>query len=154
MADELLKSVMDAARPALEKEIQTLAATYMDGFGDMLKASEGAVKSAVMEHMAKAAGYRWKAINADDEDTRRAYIEGAADELASAKTVLVSDAVAVSLEQAETFLAGFERAMTAVGSVAKGAISAIVSALASGAIAGIMGGGDGSPDLSSIFPGA
>jgi len=152
-ADELLNSVMDAARPALEKEVEGMADNYMDGFKGMLDGANAHVRPAVQKHLAKAAKYRWKAIQSDDEADRRAYVEGAADELASAKTILVSEAVAVSEEQAATFLAGFERVLSAAGSAAKAAIGAVVSGLVSGAIKSLTGGGDG-PDLSSIFPGA
>lgn len=148
---ELLNSVTEAARPALEAEIKNLATNYLTGFEKMLS-SAGSVKAVVEAHLSSAAAYRWEAMKTADESTRRAYVEGAADELAAAKTVLVSEATAIGLEQAETFLAGFEAVLSAVGSAAKAALGAIVSAAAAGAIKGLTGGGEDT-DLSGIFPG-
>lgn len=151
---ELLNSLLDATKPQLETTIQGLADDYLGGFQDMVEGANAHVRPAVLGHLKKAAQYKWKAINSDDETTRRQYVEGVQDELASAKTVLKSEGVAISEEQAATFAAGFSKVLDAVGSVAKGLVTTLGSALVSGAIKGITGGGGGSLDLSGIFPGA
>lgn len=149
---ELLDSLKAVVDPALEAEMTSLAESYLDGFQYTLKASNEHARPAVTGHLKKAAQYKWKAVRADDEATRRAYAEGVADEMASVKTILKSEFVAVTEEQAATFTAGFERALAAVGSAAKGIITTLGPALVSGAIKGFTG-GDGF-DPSSIFPGA
>lgn len=129
-----------------------LADSYLTGFQDMLQGENEHVKPLVQKHLAKAADYKWKAINTNDETTRRQYAEGVADELASAKTVLVSEATAVSEEQAQTFAAGFDRVLSAVVSVGKTILSVIVGGIADGLIKSVTGGAG--IDLSSVFPGA
>ncbi len=149
---ELLDSLLDATRPQLEATMRGLGDDYLGGFQDIVEGANAHVRPAVLAHLNKAAEYKWKAINADEELVRRQYAEGVQDELASAKTILVSEGVAVTEEQASTFVAGFSKVLSAVGSAAKGLISTIGSALVSGAIKGLTG-GDGL-DLSKIFPGA
>ena len=151
---DLVKGLLEAATPALAAKVQGLAQEYLNGLEGTVEGLTGPVKDAALAHMAKAADYRFKAIQSDDASRRAAYVDGAADELRSAKTVLTSEGTAISLEQAETLLAGFEQVLSAVGSAAKGIITALASGIASGAVAGLVGGGGGSADLSSIFPGA
>jgi hypothetical protein len=149
---DLLDSLKGVVDPALTAEMGKLADSYLDGFGDMFAGANAHVRPAVQAHLAKAASYKLKAVQASDAGMRYAYVEGVADELAAAKTVLVSEATAISVEQAATFAAGFGRVLEAVGSAAKGLISVVGAALVSGAIQGLTG-GDGF-DPSSIFPGA
>ncbi len=152
MSTELIDSLMGAAAPRLGMQFKGLAGEFLDGLQDTVAGLEGPVREKVQGHLEKAAEFRYKAIQQKAEDVRRAYVEGSVDELHRAKTVLVSEAVAISEEQAGTITAAFGKALDFVGSAAKGLITVIVSGLASGAIKGLTG-GDG-PDLSSIFPGA
>ncbi len=143
-----LESVMSAAAPALEAEMKGLAKNYLAGFEEMLGGENEHVKPLVQAHLEKAANYKWKAINADDEETRRAYAEGVVDELAAAKTVLISEATAISEELARTFTAGFDQVLAAVGSAAKAILGVVISSLVKSVTGGT------SIDLSSVFPGA
>ena len=156
MSDELLNSFTTTAEGALKSEMGKLSDDYLAGFQSMFDGINQKVLPLVQAHLAKAADYKLAALLAPEEDVRRAYVEGVADELASAKTVLVSEAVAISEEQAATFAAGFDRVLSAVGSVAKSLIVEVGGALVSGAIKGLTGGlvGGGGLDPSSIFPGA
>lgn len=151
---ELLDSLLDVAKPQLEETIKGLADDYLGGFQDMVEGANSHVRPAVLGHLQQAAEYKWRAINSDDDNVRRQYAEGVQDELASAKTVLKSEGVAITEELAATFTAGFGKVLDAVGSVAKGLVVTLGSALVSGAIKGITGGEGGSLDLSGVFPGA
>lgn len=145
---ELLDSLKGAVDPALTDYLGAIGKNYMDE----VLAGGSAASPAILAHLDKAAEYKLKAISESDEATRRAYVDGIADELASAKTIAVSEGVALSEEAAATFVAGFKAVLGTVGSVAKGVITTVGSALVSGAIKGLTGGGGFDP--SSIFPGA
>lgn len=153
----LLDDVVSAAKPSLEGLMQDLPAQYLAGLEGTMEGLTGPVKDRVLAHMGLAAEFKFKAIQEADETNRRAYVDGAADEIRQAKTILTSELVAVTNEQAETFAAGFATVLSAVGSAAKAAIGAIASGIASGAISGLVGGaggGEGGLDLGSVFPGA
>jgi hypothetical protein len=147
----LEEQVKMIALPALADEMTGLADDYVAGFKAQFDAANATAKPAILAHLKKAAEYKIKAVQEADAETRRAYVEGVADELASAKTIALSEGVAQTEEAAASFAAGFEAVLSAVGKAAKGLISTVGSAIVSGAISGLTG-GDGF-DPSGIFPG-
>lgn len=152
MKEEIKKAVA-SAEAELEKEFRAAGTNYLDQFKGMLVGTSGVVRQEVQKHLDTAADYHFRAIKESTVEGRRPWVEGAADELASARLILTSHGVATSEEQAMAFQNGFLAVLSALGRAGQAILTTVVAAFAKGLADGIAGELGGS-DATGPFPGA
>lgn len=148
---EVATKVLRIGVSVMEQTMNDLADNFLGGMKDAIGDLPAEVGPKLQARLKKAAEYKINAMKAADQTTRDQYLQGVKDELARAKTILVSEAVVVSNEAAEVFLSGFGQVMESVAQVGKTLLSAVAAAAVQGLVSGVAGGEGFDP--SGVFPG-
>jgi len=152
---DLVTSLQAETIPALTTLGSDLADDFLGGMQEILANADQAARDKVAGLIKEGFAFKAKALGAETVELARDYAEAVEKTQRRVKTVLLAESIVAQESTAALIADLFGKAMSALGTIAKGLITTIASGIVKGAIAGVVGGegGDGF-DPSAIFPNA
>ena len=129
-----LKKAMEQATSDAEDLFSHFSSVYVEKLEDTFDSLRGPIRRKIQKHFQLAAKYEWKALRADDKEEEEMYRTASGDELARAKTILVSESLAIALDQASLITETFSVALKSFGAILKTTTKSVVGGITSGAI--------------------